>query len=532
MAGADTKLYVPDFWEEHCTECGEPDCYKSCPKFDRAPTGRCRRFEHGIEWRPDGGFSVAFREWGKLELLFHGRMDNEQYLCKVRRQNSSREPFFEKIAGPTRGWLPYSRNPYGIYRSLRWRRASHGAKHVASPCKWLIEYEAVQTENLVCEIRTAEQDVIFSRQIALISGHGSFQFALPETKAGCLFRIFPSDGRATGRITFLKNELVKDDASSSEYVKCLAWDLDGTLWRGTLVEDGPEGLKLSPHVRDVISELDKRGIVQTVLSKNDYAAAWPLLEKFGLAEYFVFPRIDWNPKSDNLKATASAMNLGIDSFAFIDDSAFERGEVAEMCSGVRVYTADDIDVLLSLREFNPAVSEESAGRRESYKAEMKRIDAAEVFSGDYRSFLESCMIEVDVLSLTGSDEKAVERCHELVQRSNRLTLAGHRYSREQFAALLENTDSYYVRVKDRFGDYGIVGFVSVKSHDKNLEIAEFVMSCRVLKKGCERRVFKWLENRYDGKRLDFDYADTGKNSALKESIDEFQSENKEVGNDF
>lgn len=530
MAGAEEKLYVPDFWEEHCTECGEPDCYKSCPKFELAPTGRCRRFEQGIEWQPKGGFTIAFREWGKLELFFHGRMDTRAYLEKVRCRNFSLEPFFGKFTSAFRKFWPCSRSPYSLYRSFRWRKASRGARFAVCPCKWIAEYESEHAEKLVCEIRNPEQNVIFCREIALSAGHGGFCFALPETGDGCLFRIFPSDGCGTGRITFLRNDLVKDDCGSAEYVKCLAWDLDETLWTGTLAEDGAENLELKPGVRDVIVELDKRGIVQTVLSKNDYAAAWPVLEKFGLSEYFVFPKIDWNPKSDNLKSSASEMNLGIDSFAFVDDSAFERGEVAERCRGVRVYDAGEIGSLVSLREFSPPVSSESAGRRESYRAEMKRKDAAGVFAGDYQSFLESCRIEVDVLPLETHGESAAVRCHELVQRTNRLTLAGRRYSVVQFERLLSDSDAYYVRVRDRFGDYGIVGFAAANESADYVMVSEFVMSCRVLKKGCESRIFKWLQNRYNGKRLKFDYVDTGKNSALKECIDEYLAHLTEVNN--
>ena len=80
-------------------------------------------------------------------------------------------------------------------------------------------------------------------------------------------------------------------AADPPLVKCLVWDLDNTLWQGTLLEDGE--VRLSDEVRDVIVALDDRGILQSISSKNDYDLAWARLEALGIAEYFVLPKIGW-----------------------------------------------------------------------------------------------------------------------------------------------------------------------------------------------------------------------------------------------
>ena len=76
-------------------------------------------------------------------------------------------------------------------------------------------------------------------------------------------------------------------------VKCVVWDLDNTVWDGVLIEDGPDRLTLKPGISDVIKELDRRGILQSVASKNDYDHARPVLDRFGLAEFFLYPQISW-----------------------------------------------------------------------------------------------------------------------------------------------------------------------------------------------------------------------------------------------
>src|ERR1700730_1639356 len=100
-------------------------------------------------------------------------------------------------------------------------------------------------------------------------------------------------------------------------VKCLVWDLDNTLWNGTLLED-PE-IKLSDEVRGVIAELDSRGILQSIASKNDHDLAWKRLEDLGLAEYFVYPRIGWGRKSDSVRDIAARLSFAEKTIAFIDD---------------------------------------------------------------------------------------------------------------------------------------------------------------------------------------------------------------------
>src|SRR2546429_24668 len=90
-------------------------------------------------------------------------------------------------------------------------------------------------------------------------------------------------------------------------VKCLVWDLDGTVWNGTLAEG--DHVELKPGVADVITLLDRRGILQSIASRNDHDQALPLLEKFGIAEYFVATQIEWCRKADSVARIADRLNF-------------------------------------------------------------------------------------------------------------------------------------------------------------------------------------------------------------------------------
>lgn len=115
-------------------------------------------------------------------------------------------------------------------------------------------------------------------------------------------------------------------AEPEQAVKCVVWDLDNTLWTGVLLED--TRVSLRPEVPGILRALDERGILHSIASRNDRAIAMEKLREFGLGEYFLWPQINWNPKSDSIRAIADNLRLGLDTFAFIDDQPFELAEVA------------------------------------------------------------------------------------------------------------------------------------------------------------------------------------------------------------
>ncbi len=144
-------------------------------------------------------------------------------------------------------------------------------------------------------------------------------------------------------------------------VKCLVWDLDNTLWQGTLLEDGEVTLPAS--VEKLIAELDGRGILQSVASKNDHDQAWQRLEALGVAEYFLLPRIGWGPKSDSVREIAAELGFALGTIAFVDDQPAERAEVPFHLPEVRAYTPEQLSGLADRPEFSPPTVTVDAGRR-------------------------------------------------------------------------------------------------------------------------------------------------------------------------
>ena len=167
-------------------------------------------------------------------------------------------------------------------------------------------------------------------------------------------------------------------------MKCVVWDLDNTLWTGILADLGPDELTLAEGVRDMIDQLDERGILQSIASKNDHDDAWRVIEHLGLDQMFLHPAIHWGPKSESIRSIANALNIGVDTPAFIDDSEVERAQVKSELPQVRVYSELELDRLLGLDEFDVQPSAEGRRRRRSYLAEAER-QAVFSSSSDVRS---------------------------------------------------------------------------------------------------------------------------------------------------
>src|SRR5262245_42965896 len=280
---------------------------------------------------------------------------------------------------------------------------------------------------------------------------------------------------------------------AAKTIKLVIWDLDNTLWDGILVEDGPEGVKLKPGVLGLIQELDRRGILQSIASKNNPELAMAQLRTLGLDEYFLFPRIGWNTKGRAVKELVEEFNIGPDTVAFIDDSPFEREEVATSNPLVRVFPETIRDALLTLPEFSPIATTDASRRRHLYTIERERGAARSNFHSDYLSFLRSCEMRLIIRPIS---ELNVDRAHELIQRTNQLNFSGNRYTRAQVTTIVKDPryDHYGIECVDRFGEYGMVGFAVVEKAGPRL--VDLMLSCRVQAKRVEHAFISFLLKRY------------------------------------
>ena len=216
------------------------------------------------------------------------------------------------------------------------------------------------------------------------------------------------------------------------------------------------------------------------------------IEEFSLRDYFLYPAINWGQKSENLKEIAEQLNLGVNSFAFVDDNVREREEVIHALPMVRVFADTEIGDLLCKEEFDVPITETSKKRRLLYLEDAKRNTLKATYSDNYDDFLRSLEM---VLTVERISDKNRERCYELLSRSNQLNLSTNRYTEEEYDALLNNPSNICLafRVADKFGDYGIVSFMSLHIEGMMARIMDLVISCRIAKKKVENAIVRSLK---------------------------------------
>lgn len=267
------------------------------------------------------------------------------------------------------------------------------------------------------------------------------------------------------------------DRRPAARVKCVVWDLDGTLWHGVLAEGG--GTRLRDGVRETVLELDRRGVLQSIASKNEPGPALRRLDRLGLAEYFLVPQISWDAKSVLIERVAAGLGIGVDTVAFVDDSAFERAEVADALPEVRCFDLDDLSGLTERSEFDLPITVEASRRRHLYREAATRRTYEEGFVGPRSDFLRSLGMRLVVRPTRAAD---LVRAAELTQRTHQLNTTGLQLSAAQLAELIDDADSlvWSVSLSDQFGDYGVIGLVVVALEERQWRIRLFLMSCRVM----------------------------------------------------
>jgi FkbH-like protein len=280
----------------------------------------------------------------------------------------------------------------------------------------------------------------------------------------------------------------------SESIRLLIWDLDETFWRGTLTEGGIQEYVRAHH--DIVIALSRRGIINSICSKNDLAAVEKILKEEGLWEYFVFPSVDWSAKGPRVAQIIEAAQLRPVSVAFVDDNPSVRAEVAAHVPGLRVH---DVDLLEGLLE-NPLFQgkDDSGLSRLTHYRLLEQRAATRARSGhDANAFLRESHIEV---TIEHDLSNKLPRVIELINRTNQLNFTKIRLSddfnlaRAELAVDLDRHDARagLVSVRDRFGDYGYCGFFLFVGAWGHTHTRHFVFSCRILGMGVEQWVYETL----------------------------------------
>jgi FkbH-like protein len=272
-------------------------------------------------------------------------------------------------------------------------------------------------------------------------------------------------------------------------IKCVIWDLDNTLWEGICLED-PE-VRLRPRMRAVLEEIKKRGILQSIVSKNE-PEALKFIEQFDLGEFFVYPHVNWDPKEKNIAEIAEILNIGLDSIAFVDDNPFERESVKAVLPEVRTFDAADYLQLPDLPEMQMKYdTPEARARGQMYVEEATRRKDEQEYEGRRDAFFKALGMVAFPGIATRDD---LQRISELVTRTNQFNSTGIRYSDDEIAAFFNAPDHefYITSLEDKYGDYGRCGVALIRKQQGVWNIEILLVSCRVAGRGLGTAFISYL----------------------------------------
>jgi FkbH-like protein len=317
--------------------------------------------------------------------------------------------------------------------------------------------------------------------------------------------------------------------------KCIAVDLDNTLWGGIVGEDGFDGIKLGEdgiglafgEFQEELLNLYRKGVLLAVCSKNNPDDALQVIRKHpGMRlreEHFAALRINWEDKSTNLQALAEELNIGLDSFVFIDDNPVERSWVKQSIPDVIVpeWPKDPVDYKAALLEIGVryfpklGITAEDRKRGEVYQAQAARRQLAS--SG---TTLEDFYRALEMRVRIGrADAFTIPRIAQLTQKTNQFNLTTRRYTEAEIRVARddEHTEIFWLELNDKFGTSGVVGVLILKENvSGEWHIDTFLLSCRVMGRTVENAFLAAIAQETGASRLIGEYLPTPKNAPVKD----------------
>jgi FkbH-like protein len=551
------------YWWEHCTECAAPACYTTCDLYEARADTRCRRFRFGVYKNRNFpslrgyGAEVAFKKWGVIGATGNTAMESRASLRWKERILEAVTMITDATGAVLARLLNQSRWHYLTDAAMRhacnWLHRKNSRR--TAPDAFILEMynpgeqpvrmqlameyapEAVPKLVQISSIRPR-----FRTTVTLPPGYSRHEFEKRlfqgVTDTGLPFQIaFIPEADTAPTLVFLSADFVQyREKMSAEQnrpgVKCVVWDLDNTIWDGILVEDDKVALK--PGVKEILSALDERGILHSVVSKNDHESAWRMLELMGISEYFLYPQINWRPKSENIREIADKLNIGIDTLAFVDDNPHELDQVSGVLPEVICIDARNVDDLLSNTRLKGSDTADARNRRRYYREAIMREEKQEEFGQDYLRFLEHCEIQLEIGGYRCED---FDRVAELAQRTNQLNFSGHKYDRDQLRQILDDSsvEKYSLSCSDKYGSYGLIGFGLVRRSHGQIEVRDLMLSCRVQGKMIENAFFTHLETHHNPEgcsRLLVHFQETKRNQPARQALEAAHMTRIEAGSGY
>lgn len=333
--------------------------------------------------------------------------------------------------------------------------------------------------------------------------------------------------------------------------KCLALDLDNTLWGGVIGDDGADNIRLGTETAESSAYLDfqryiktlkERGVILSICSKNEETNALEGLnhpDSVFNPDDFAIIMANWSPKPDNIVAIASSINISEDSVVFFDDNPAEREIIRQQLPGVAVIEpgglkGDDVTTFITALDRSGLfetinLSSEDLDRTRYYTENVHRNQVQLAFE-DYGEYLASLEMQAEIASF---EPQYLDRIAQLTNKTNQFNLTTRRYTLPEIqqVASTENALTLYGRLSDKFGDNGLVSVILAESKNNTAHIDLWLMSCRVFKREMELAMFDALiatATRLGINKIVGKYFPTSKNSIVAEFYRELGFEHVET----
>jgi FkbH-like protein len=214
------------------------------------------------------------------------------------------------------------------------------------------------------------------------------------------------------------------------------------------------------------------------------------------AEHFAAMRVNWDPKPENVRRMALDLNLGIDSFVFVDDSAVECELMRAALPPVQTVclpsdAAGFAGVIESLDCFDQwAISAEDRQRGAIYRAQAERSELQATVV-DMPTFYRQLQMK---MTLFVDHAPHVARASQMTNRTNQFNMHTIRCSEDDIRRFMADDDNQVVTLAlaDRFGDNGVVGLAVVRRGPDEWILHMLLMSCRVLGRTVEEAFVGWI----------------------------------------
>jgi len=393
-------------------------------------------------------------------------------------------------------------------------------------------------KNLCNSLNTTLQGQTAGNAILVDTG---YVIAKTGIKAAKDLRMFHSS-KALYTLDFFKNyadtisPAIK--AATGRIKKVIALDCDNTLWGGILGEDGEENIQMNDNtlngkaykeVQTILRSLQSEGVLLALCSKNNLAEVDKILshhpDMILKEEHIIAKRINWQDKASNLRELSASLNLGLDSFIFIDDSSFEIGLIQKelpqvLCVQVPANLSEYSSAIRELRKdfFSLSTTADDHLKTEQYQVEQQRKSHSAQFNST-EEYLASLELGV---SIQWKDKMPVPRASQMTQKTNQFNLTTRRYTEIDISKMQADNDFTIavLSVTDRYGDYGVSGMAIIKADHKNASATmdSFLMSCRVIGRNVEYAFFDIIVEKLlkDGvKTLRAEYVPTAKNKQVE-----------------